>query len=156
MDEVARYHSAASDSTGFLPLAMRFISRPLQLVCLFTLFLMTGCGSWSNPIDRISPHRIEIQQGNAITQDMLDKLKPGMTPSQVRFILGTPLVVDPFHKNRWDYVYRLVRSGKVAEQRRITVIFEDEKLKALEGDVAAAGTKSAPVQAQGKQEEEKK
>jgi outer membrane protein assembly factor BamE len=156
MDEVARYHSAASDSTGSRPPAMRFISRSLQLVSLFTLFLMTGCGSWSNPIDRISPHRIEIQQGNAITQDMLDKLKPGMTPSQVRFILGTPLVVDPFHKNRWDYVYRLVRGGKVAEQRRITVIFEDDKLKALEGDVTAAGTKSAPVQAQGKQEEEKK
>ncbi len=120
------------------------------------LLLMTGCGSWSNPIDRISPHRIEIQQGNALTQDMLDKLKPGMTPSQVRFILGTPLVVDPFHKNRWDYVYRLERSGKVAEQRRVTVIFEDDRLKALEGDVAAAGAKQATGQPQGKPEEGKK
>jgi outer membrane protein assembly factor BamE len=44
---------------------------------------------------------------------MLDKLKPGMTPAQVRFILGTPLVVDPFHKDRWDYVYRLERGGKL-------------------------------------------
>jgi outer membrane protein assembly factor BamE len=102
------------------------------------LLLITGCGSWSNPIDRISPHRIEIQQGNALTQDMLDKLKPGMTP---------------FHKNRWDYVYRLERSGKVAEQRRVTVIFEDDRLKALEGDVAAAGAKQATGQAQGKPEE---
>lgn len=156
MDEVARYHSAASDPTGFLLQAMRLIIRFIRLFPFFALFLITGCGSWSNPIDRISPHRIEIQQGNAITQEMLDKLKPGMTPSQVRFILGTPLVVDPFHKSRWDYVYRLVRGGKVAEQRRVTVIFEDDKLKALEGDVTAAGTKSAPLQAQGKQEEEKK
>lgn len=156
MDEVARYHSAASDPTGFPPQAMRLIPRFIRIFPFFALFLITGCGSWSNPIDRISPHRIEIQQGNAITQEMLDKLKPGMTPSQVRFILGTPLVVDPFHKNRWDYVYRLVRGGKVAEQRRITVIFEDDKLKALEGDVTAAVVKSSPIPSQGKSEEEKK
>jgi outer membrane protein assembly factor BamE len=156
MDEVARYHSAASDSTGFLPQAMCPISRFIRVIPIFVLSLITGCGSWSNPIDRISPHRIDIQQGNAITQDMLDKLKPGMTPSQVRFILGTPLVVDPFHKNRWDYVYRHERGGKMTEQRRITVIFEDERLKSLEGDVTAAGTKPVPAQAQGKQEEEKK
>lgn len=110
------------------------------------LFVLSGCGGWSNPIDRISPHRIEIQQGNAITQEMLDKLKPGMTPSQVRFILGTPLVVDPFHKNRWDYVHRLERGGKLTEQRRITVIFENERLKALEGDVTAAAAKPQPRQ----------
>jgi outer membrane protein assembly factor BamE len=99
------------------------------------LALLAGCGSLSNPIDRIKPHKIDIPQGNVLTQAMLDKLKPGMTPSQVRFILGTPLIVDPFHHNRWDYVYRLEKEGKVVENRRITVIFEDERLKLLQGDV---------------------
>ncbi len=116
--------------------------------------LLTGCGSWSHPIDRISPYRIDIQQGNVITQDMLAKLKPGMTQSQVRFVLGTPLVVDPFHNNRWDYVYRYVKSGTLTEQRRITVVFENDLLKGIEGDVVPAGPKQAskpesPPQSQG-------
>lgn len=108
--------------------------------------LLAGCGSWSNPIERISPYRMDIQQGNAVTQDMLDKLKPGMTPSQVRFVLGTPLVVDPFRKNRWDYVYRLEQKGKLVESRKVTVIFENDKLKALEGDVRAALMEAAGEQ----------
>jgi outer membrane protein assembly factor BamE len=101
------------------------------------LALLAGCGSLSNPIDRIKPHKIDIPQGNVLTQAMLDKLKPGMTPSQVRFILGTPLIVDPFHSNRWDYVYRLEKEGKLVESRRISVIFEGERLKLLQGDVLA-------------------
>lgn len=121
-------------------LAIRF-HRTFPLVVLLSL---AGCGSWSNPIDRISPHRIDIQQGNAITQDMLDKLKPGMTPSQVRFILGTPLVVDPFHKDRWDYVYRLQKEGKLVEHRRIAVVFENDRLKGLEGDIAAKAPEPVP------------
>jgi outer membrane protein assembly factor BamE len=97
--------------------------------------LLAGCGTLSNPIDRIKPHKIDIPQGNVLNQEMLDRLKPGMTPAQVRFILGTPLIVDPFHNNRWDYVYRLEKEGRLVENRRITVIFENERLKRLEGDV---------------------
>ncbi|OIO79512.1 MAG: outer membrane protein assembly factor BamE [Hydrogenophilales bacterium CG03_land_8_20_14_0_80_62_28] len=96
--------------------------------------LLSGCGGW-NPVSRLHPYRIEVQQGNLVTQDMLDRLKPGMSPSQVRFVLGTPLIVDPFHKERWDYAYRLEKGGKVVEQRRITVLFEADKFKGLEGDV---------------------
>ncbi|MCP5279814.1 MAG: outer membrane protein assembly factor BamE [Thiobacillus sp.] len=103
------------------------------------VLLLAGCGGWSSPIDKLSPYKIDIQQGNAITQEMLDKLKPGMTPSQVRFILGSPMVQDPFHPNRWDYVYRYAKAGKTVEQRRVTVVFQDDKLKGIEGDVVAAG-----------------
>lgn len=113
----------------------------MRLLPWFLVFLLAGCGGWSNPVDRLSPHRIDIQQGNAVSQEMLDRLKPGMTQSQVRFILGTPLVVDPFHANRWDYVHRLEKGGKLIENRRVTVIFENERLKALEGDIVAARPK---------------
>ncbi len=111
----------------------------MRSVLLLLPILLAGCGSWSNPIDKLKPYKIDIQQGNAVTQEMLDKLKPGMTPSQVRFILGSPLVQDPFHPHRWDYVYRYLKGGKITEQRRVTVVFEDNRLKGIEGDVVAAG-----------------
>ncbi len=107
------------------------------------LALLAGCGSWSNPIDRLQPYKLDIPQGNVLTQDMIDKLKPGMTQSQVRFILGTPLIVDPFHNDRWDYVYRLEKSGRLKESRRITVIFDQDRLKALQGDVVASQVPTA-------------
>ncbi|MCU0841288.1 MAG: outer membrane protein assembly factor BamE [Thiobacillaceae bacterium] len=99
--------------------------------------LLAGC-SIKNPLDMLSPYKIDIQQGNQVTQEMLKQLKPGMTPSQVRFILGTPLIVDPFRKDRWDYVLRVEKAGKVVEARRITAVFQDEKLKGIEGDVTPA------------------
>lgn len=98
---------------------------------------LAGCG-WTNPVQRLGAHKIDIQQGNVVTSEMLAKLKPGMTPSQVRYVLGTPLVVDPFHANRWDYVHRLEQGGKLKESRRVTVVFEDDRLKGIEGDVSPA------------------
>lgn len=109
--------------------------KPTPAFALFlSAFLVSGC-SWTNPIKRMGAYKIDIQQGNAVTSEMLAKLKPGMTPSQVRFVLGTPLVVDPFHSNRWDYVYQLELAGTLKESRRVTVIFEDDRLKGIEGDV---------------------
>ena len=92
----------------------------------------------------ITPYRIEIQQGNFVTQEMVAQLKPGLTREQVRFILGTPLLSDIFHAERWDYVFtrRRANSSEV-ESRRIAVFFEEGKLKRVEGDVfAAAGDAS--------------
>jgi outer membrane protein assembly factor BamE len=83
----------------------------------------------------LSPHKIDVQQGNYVDQEMVAKLKPGMTRSQVRFVLGTPLVADPFHANRWDYVYRMKKNGGPAEERKISVVFEDDKLARVDGDV---------------------
>jgi outer membrane protein assembly factor BamE len=88
----------------------------------------------------LSPYRAEVQQGNVVTQDMIAKLQPGMTRSQVRFALGTPLLVDPFRQDRWDYVYMLMKQGEVKERRRIVVVFRDDKLVAMEGDVAPLGS----------------
>ena len=89
-------------------------------------------------VPNISPHRIEIQQGNFVSQEMVAQLKPGMTKEHVRFIRGTPLVADAFHGDRWDYVFvRQRANSREVEQRRIAVFFEDGKLKRMEGDVVA-------------------
>lgn len=96
-----------------------------------------------------TPYKMDIQQGNVVTQDMISKVKLGMTRSQVRFALGTPLVVDPFHTDRWDYVYYFQKAGTSIEHRRIVVIFQDDKLVRIEGDVVPEKTvakQSTPAQ----------
>src|SRR5262245_14132834 len=108
----------------------------LRSVALIALIL-AGCRQVP-VLPLLTPYKIDIQQGNVVTQEMVEKLKPGMTPSQVRFILGTPLVVDSFHKDRWDYVYRYEKAGRLQEHRRIIIVFEDEKLARIEGDVIPA------------------
>ncbi len=75
-----------------------------------------------------------------VTSKMLLQLRPGMTKSQVRFIMGTPLIQDSFHGNRWDYVYQMREAGKVTEQRRVILDFEKDLLKTVRGDVIPAGT----------------
>jgi outer membrane protein assembly factor BamE len=95
---------------------------------LLVLLLLAGCSSVPSVL-----YKIEIQQGNVITQDMVDKLKPGMSRSQVRFALGSPLISDPFHDNRWDYVYRLEQKGRLVEQRKLTVFFEGDNLVRIDG-----------------------
>ena len=87
----------------------------------------------------------EIQQGNLVTQETVSKLKPGMTKDQVRFILGTPLVVDIFHTERWDYVYTLqpARARSIKEERRLTLFFDKSgRLERVDGDVVP-GAKSS-------------
>lgn len=117
-----------------------------KILALLILPLLAACSSW-NPLDYVTPHRIDIQQGNVVTQEMLAQLKPGMTPSQVRFVLGTPLVVDPFRNNRWDYFYSLKHEGKVVDRQRVTVVFDQGVLKGIEGDVtpAAKPTEAGPA-----------
>jgi outer membrane protein assembly factor BamE len=81
---------------------------------------------------------MEIQQGNYVSQEMVSQLKPGMTKDQVRFILGTPMVTDIFHPDRWDYVYWREASNGSREQRKLTVLFENGQLAKLDGDVVSA------------------
>ena len=85
-----------------------------------------------------APYKMDVQQGNVVTQEMISKIQPGMTRNQVRFALGTPLLVDPFRTDRWDYVYQYHKGGVMTEQRRIAVIFKDDKLLRIEGDVVPA------------------
>jgi outer membrane protein assembly factor BamE len=99
-----------------------------RILTLVVLLLLAGCSSVPSLL-----YKIEVQQGNVITQEMVDKLKPGMTRSQVRFALGSPMISDAFHENRWDYVYRLEQKGQLVEQRNLTVFFEEDKLVRIDG-----------------------
>lgn len=81
---------------------------------------------------------MDVLQGNEITADQTAKLKPGMSRSQVRFVLGTPLLTDPFHANRWEYVYTDARDGKLRTRKVFTVLFENDKLASFSGDVLPA------------------
>lgn len=75
-----------------------------------------------------------VQQGNVITQEMVDKLQPGMNRRQVTYVLGTPLLIDAFHQDRWDYIYTRKEGGGVDNKKRISLFFEDDTLIRIEGD----------------------
>lgn len=123
-----------------------------KTLVLTVLLFLTGC-SYLPPI----LYKIDVQQGNVITEEMLDKLKPGMTKSQVLFVLGSPLIVDTFRDNRWDYVYIFREKGNLVEQKRLTVFFENDKIVHIENHLtfsknpttaqpAAADSKTEPAQ----------
>jgi outer membrane protein assembly factor BamE len=118
----------------------RLITRslPMRRLAPLVLLFLAACSSTSFTSYLPTPYKVDLQQGNVITQDMMAKLKPGMSKSQVRFILGSPPVTDMFHANRWDYVYILKVSGKVKEQRKLTLFFDNDQLTRVAGDVVAA------------------
>lgn len=81
-----------------------------------------------------SPYRPDIQQGNFVSKEMVSQIKEGMTPDQVRFVLGTPLLTDIFHENRWDYPFRLIEGNGQVTSSRVTVYFKDDRLVRIEGN----------------------
>ena len=97
-----------------------------------------ACGTVDGVSNRIAgsitPYRIEIVQGNFISREQAAALKPGMSRLQVRDILGTPLLTDIFHADRWDYVFTLNRQGVPPQERRLTVFFKGDALDHFEGD----------------------
>ncbi len=111
---------------------MRLPSLPVAV--LASAVALGGCSI----ADWVSPYRIDVRQGNYVTPEMVAQLKTGMRPEQVRFVLGTPLIVDPFHRDRWDYVYRFKPGRGEVSERRLTVLFKDSVLAGLEGDIEAA------------------
>lgn len=119
----------------------------LRALCAIAALALVSCSSVQSVLPSFAPYRIEIQQGNYVSQEMVSQLKPGMSKDQVRFVLGSPLIIDGFHPERWDYVFRRQRNASSElEHRRLTVFFEDGKLKRVEGDVTpAASAANAPI-----------
>lgn len=105
-----------------------------QIVCCLALTLtLSGCSKFSMP-KLPTIYKYDIQQGNVITQEMVDQLKPGMTKSQVRFVMGTPLIADTFSQDRWDYFYSLQPAKSEEVRERMTIFFKDDLLVGIRGD----------------------
>ncbi len=99
--------------------------------------------------EKVNPYRIDVRQGNYVDQAMVAQLKRGMSRDQVRFVLGSPLIVDIFHRDRWDYVYRFAPGNEgEPEQRVISVYFQDDKLDHVEGDVQGGDAQAEATSAQ--------
>ncbi|MCE2914603.1 MAG: outer membrane protein assembly factor BamE [Rubrivivax sp.] len=106
----------------------------LLAATLAAAFLSTGCESLQRTdsfLGVITPYRIDIVQGNAITKEQAALVRPGMSRAQVREILGTPLVADPFHAQRWDYIFTLRRQGAQPQRRSVVALFDGDVLKSL-------------------------
>jgi outer membrane protein assembly factor BamE len=114
-----------------------------RIVSILSLPLIAACSGTPDVTSALSPYRIDVRQGNYIDQEMVAQLRPGMTRDQVRFALGTPLVADMFHAERWDYVYRFQPGRGEVQLRRLVVFFEDDKLARVGGDVVAETEETA-------------
>ena len=95
---------------------------------------LAGCAVQSTDsfLGSITPYKIEVVQGNVITSEQVAALKPGMTRAQVRDVLGTPLMADIFHADRWDYVFTIRRQGTEAQSRRVIVRFTGDQLLSID------------------------
>ncbi|GEM_PF-310342 len=124
---------------------------PLLTLSALSLCL-SGCQSLNKYVPNfISPHKVEIQQGNVITPEQVAQLKEGMTRDQVRFLLGTPLLSDIFHTNRWDYLFRLKKADQTTEEYKLTVFFDENRLRSYtttldvpKSDTAVAAADAPP------------
>ncbi|MGI9275821.1 MAG: outer membrane protein assembly factor BamE [Endozoicomonas sp.] len=116
----------------------------LTAIVISAAALLAGCASSTDSGSKLisfpGAYKIDIQQGNVITQNMVDQLRPGMTRNQARYVLGTPLLEDTFNKDRWDYVYSLQPGGKDRTQQTLTIFFEDDKLASIQGDFLPGGS----------------
>ena len=123
----------------------RFRSLLLAGAAIAAAILAAGCAGAKLP----GVFRLDIQQGNVITQEMIDQLELGMEKRKVRFILGTPLLTDPFNQDRWDYHYSLKRGNGDLIEKHISLLFENDLLVRIEGDI---GGEPIPESAQQQQE----
>ena len=109
--------------------------RP-TLILFATAAALGGCSSIQPTADKwlgvITPYRIDIMQGNVVTQELAVQVKPGMSREQVRDLLGSPLLTSAFHADRWDYVFTLRRQGVEPQRRSVVATFKDNKLDKLE------------------------
>lgn len=132
-------------------LATDYLQRPIKRMILsrFTtaLFLVGALSACSSVPRIVNEYKIDVQQGNVLTQEMVSQLRPGLSRDQVRFILGTPMLSDIFHADRWDYVYRLKKGNTGAvETRKFSTFFDaDGKLVRVAGDVVPSPTGEAVV-----------
>jgi len=117
------------------PMTAHFLLRPGAAALLLGA-LLCGCQSLQtseNFLGVVTPYKVEVVQGNVITSEQVSQARLGLTRAQVRDVLGSPLLTDPFHVDRWDYVFTIRRQGAPAQLRRVVVRFQNELLASIEG-----------------------
>ena len=115
--------------------ALRQCFYPLALTAAL---LLSACSSLEFP----GVYKLTIQQGNIVSQEMVDRLKPGMTRSQVQFVLGNPVLADSFEQDRWNYVYTIDIPGQAIIERELIIVFENDRLLRFEGDYTPSENKA--------------
>ena len=104
---------------------LRISSHPLAWPAICLLLILAGCGSnFGFP----GVYKINVEQGNVVTQEMVEQLRPGLNRRQVRYIMGTPLIEDSFHSDRWDYRYLLRNGNQTVSETRLTLWFDNDEL----------------------------
>jgi outer membrane protein assembly factor BamE len=107
--------------------------KSLYYLSLLTSLTLVSCSTILNHLPGV--YSLEIQQGNIIDQAMIDQLRPGMSKRQVVFIMGSPMMDDVFHKNRWDYIYSNQPSGEDRVQKQVSLFFENDQIVGIQGDL---------------------
>ncbi len=106
------------------------------LMAVLAAFGLSACSSWIGHNDRfayvVPLYKVEIVQGNVVTKEQAGEVKPGMSRDQVRDLLGSPMLADTFHADRWDYVFTIRRQGAAPQSRKVIALFEGERLKELQ------------------------
>lgn len=125
--------------------------RILLVTIICSSLVLAGCSFKRPRLPRV--HKLTVQQGNVINQQMIDKLKPGMTRSQVAFIMGEPVVRNSFNNDRWDYVYSIELPGVYSTTQMVSLYFVDEQLAYFTGDlVPSRVTEAAAAKAEAEAE----
>ena len=122
------------------------MGRILPCIVMMSVLLAAGCSFKMPKLSIPRVHKITIQQGNVITQEMIDQLKPGMTRSQVAFVMGEPIFRNSFDETRWDYIYTVEVPGIYSDERRVSLYFDNDLLAYFTGDYAPTDAKDEPAE----------
>lgn len=117
--------------------------RMQKVIVLLAVIALSGCSGFGFP----GVYKIDVQQGNVITQKQIDQLNPGMSRAQVRFLLGTPLLADTFNQERWDYYYSIKPGRGERVQKRLSLYFTGDQLTGFNGDWVPTAANGAPAPA---------
>ena len=118
------------------------MNKPALWLALSASLSLTACSTILNNLPGV--YKLDIEQGNMIEQSMVDQLRPNMTKRQVLFIMGSPMLSDNFHENRWDYLYSRQPGGEDRVQKRLSLFFNGENLAGVQGDFRPSSQPTAP------------
>lgn len=119
------------------------MQKPFSILALSVCAALAACTTTTIEVPGV--YVMDIQQGNIVTQDMIDQLRPNMSKKQVLYILGSPMLIDPFHQKRWDYIYAEQPGGEARMQKRIALLFEGDELRGVQGDFRPSSVPVIPI-----------